>query len=77
MALDPVTQTKTELQQLYSYIRSREYIKIFANQTLNDFIEIAKNEIKEDGKRPAKLTVLKTIKNNINSIIDRAKKIEA
>lgn len=75
MATDPSIQIKRELQNIYTYIRSRELSKIIANLTFDDFIQNGINEINKDGERPAKLTKIKSLKNNLDSLIERAKNL--
>jgi hypothetical protein len=75
MALDPETQLKIELQNIYTYIRSREYTKIFSNLSFDDYIQLAINEINDDSIKISKLTNLTILQNNLDSIIQRAKNL--
>lgn len=68
-------EIKTQLQEVYTYIRSRDYSKVFGTLTFGDFIDRAKKEITIDGKRPSKQTKLNELETKINSVVERAKKL--
>lgn len=68
-------EIKTQLEEVYTYIRSRDFNKVFLGLTLNDFIESAKKSIYINNNAQSKLTRLQVLENKIDSIIDRALKL--
>jgi hypothetical protein len=68
-------EIKIQLQEVYTYIRSRDFNKVFSSLTFGDFIDRAKKEITTDGKRPSKQTTLNQLESKIESVIERAKKL--
>jgi hypothetical protein len=69
-------ELKVELQQIYTYVRSRDFNSVFLQLGLSDFIDRAKAEINTDGIRPSKLTKLNQLDAKLSAIIERAKKVD-
>jgi hypothetical protein len=68
-------EVKTQLEEIYTYVRSRDYNKVFLTLSLNDFIEAAKKNLYVNGNKQSKLAKLQVLENKIDSVIDRAIKL--
>ena len=70
------------LGRIYSYVKSRETTKTFATFSFDDYIQMTKDQIKLEGSqekkntRPTKLERLKSIEDEIDGVIKKAKDLK-
>jgi len=75
---DKESDLLVRLAKIYAFVKSRELTKTLSSFTFDDYIDLAKTEIKSDTEtiRPTKLQQLDLLEEEINKAISQAKQLK-
>lgn len=75
---DQESDLLVRLAKIYAFVKSRELTKTLSSFTFDDYIDLAKTEIKSETEtlRPTKLQQLDRLEEEINKAISQAKQLK-